>query len=220
MTDPSCLRTVATAQARAGDVPTALQTAATIETANSRAIALGDIAAERARTGDVEGSRCVPARRDVAERARTGDVEGSRQSFEAASNTAGTDAAALRSIAAAQGRAGDVAAALRTAQRITGDSQDVTLRWIAAAQEKAGDTSEAYQTALSISDNSLKADFLLDLVFEHLKAGNYHAADSQFSSLASGETRCEGYLAAAEALLADPSETDALKTRREPARKR
>jgi tetratricopeptide (TPR) repeat protein len=141
------LRDIAAAQAGAGDIASALETAQGILERGWRASALSAIAAAQADAGDIVGVN--QTLHDARETARSiGDhlLRGE----------------ALRDVAAVQAGTGDIAGARETARSINEQFRRVkTFAAIAAAQADAGDIAGALETAREIEDAPLRVEHAL-----------------------------------------------------------
>jgi len=128
------LRSIAEAQANAGDIKAAFSTAKTIEDASWRSIALLGIAVAQANAGDIKAAFAT---------AKT--IEG-----------AFWRSGALSGIAEAQANAGDIKAAFATAKTIEdADDRSGALSGIAVAQANAGDI-KASQSTITLALNLAK----------------------------------------------------------------
>ncbi len=188
-----CLEYIARTQAKAGQVPAALQTVERIQNEIARerrrilsmGSALRGIAYAQAKAGD------VPAALGTAE--KCGKIVG---------EAGGRDLFALGLVAKAQAEAGDVAGAIRTAETINHTrSKDYALQGVASAQLKAGDMPGALRTAESIKDAKLKADALRTTAPPPPEV----VEESAVASRPPGHERCNGYLDMANALLETPN---------------
>ena len=144
----TALTKIARAQAKAGDVLGALETAQMIENVVIRSRALSGISEVQAKAGDVSGAlETAQMIEDADERSvalnwiARAQAEASQAE---ASNVSGAQAVVI----------GDVSEALETAQMIEdADERSLALRRIAETQAEAGDVSGALETTQTIEDN-------------------------------------------------------------------
>ena len=185
------LQEIASAEAKAGDVPTSLKTAAGIRENNfSKDHALHDIAAAQADSGDV--SAAVKTALSIEEQSwkahafyeiagsqvRHGDLGAARRTVYAVQDVE-VQPIGLAGIAEAQAQTGDVTGALRTTgEMLNGSWEDIALNRIAVAQVKAGDLPGALSTALRIPvmDKGQFGDAMTYIATSQAKAGDVQAA--------------------------------------------
>jgi len=148
---------IAAAQARAGQVEDALQTAQAIGDPDQRAEALRAIAAAQAGARQAEEAQLTFVR--------------AFQTAQGIGNP-GQRAEALGAIAAAQAGAGQVEDALQTAEAIGNPGQRAeALGAIAAAQARAGQVEDALEMVQSIDDPYWRAKSLGDIAAAQARAG-------------------------------------------------
>ena len=170
---------IATAQAMEGNVSTALDIALSIDDADDRGSALGEIAGLQAKVGDRQGakltlaaalgtvqgiedavSRALALNGIAAIQAQTGDRRAARDTLVAAFKAVRDNkednffqAGALREIGIAQASVGDIAGAFETARSIAADDSSFrrpVFGAIAQAQAEARDFASAIKTSISI----------------------------------------------------------------------
>ncbi|HLJ97991.1 MAG TPA: sigma-70 family RNA polymerase sigma factor [Gemmataceae bacterium] len=163
---------LARTQVRMGDLPSALQTAAGIDSDYEKASALVEIGIAQAAAGQPANAK--QTLRDAARAAEKvipgtgGDTPTGRSGpLESAK------AATLRQIAWQQAKLGDIQEALRTVESIpTEMERDTALGEIVPARAEAGDVKGALETLQKLKDIDWKAYALENLVNVQVKAGD------------------------------------------------
>jgi hypothetical protein len=180
---------IAQAQANAGDVRGAVQTAAALSGGDvKKASALDYIAVAQAEGGDMGGARQTAANiKDnslkigalheiVRVQAKSGDVKGALQTAAIIPVSAWRDYA-VRAVARIQAEAGDVNGALHTAALRKGSSRAVIVNDVAVTQARAGDFTGALRTAATIQENSSREAAHERLSSQALRAASALQAD-------------------------------------------
>ena len=170
------LMKIASAQARAGDVEGARNTAEKLGFAVYRARALMKIAVAQAQAGDVEG-----AKENFA-----GALAAAAEKEEMAGGT-------LRDIVIAQAQAGDVEGALNAERKIGPASAPRVLSKIAVAQVQTGDVEGALTTTGKIESASSRVSALVKVAVAQVQTGDAEGAkESLVRALAIADLIKEG----------------------------
>ena len=202
------LRSIAAAQAKAGNVANALKTARNIDEATWRGYALRHIAVTQAKAGNVidalkitqeidDASPRASALKDIAAaQAKAGEQQAATRTFADALKAAQeiddarSHASALNNIAAAQAKAGEQQAATRTFADALKAAQEIDDAWfrasalqdIAIAQTKARNVVDVLKTTRGIDDAGSRASVLKNIAAAQAKAGEPQAASRTFAA--------------------------------------